>query len=192
MILIGLGLINLFSKQHKFPGLFFIAIGVFFMLPYITDVPLDFKRMFWPALLILTGFAVIIRGRNKNFTGHHHETSVDDNDLMDEMAVFGGGDKVITSQNFKGGKLTCVFGGTNLYLNRAILAEGKNVLDIFAMFGGSKIVVPEDWSVKIDVASVFGGFNDKRIKNTSAKVDESRHLIIKGFVIFGGGEIRNY
>ena len=41
-----------------------------------------------------------------------------------------------TSKEFKGGKLTSIFGGTDLNLVNADLAWGTNILDVFVLFGG--------------------------------------------------------
>ena len=51
--------------------------------------------------------------------------------------------------------------------------------------------MPSNWQVQIDVISIFGGFTDKRnvLPPVSAKLEKT--LIVKGLVIFGGGEIRN-
>ena len=42
-----------------------------------------------------------------------------------------------------------------------------------------------------DVISVFGGFSDKRNTIMPNQNIEDKTLVIKGLVIFGGGEIRN-
>jgi len=51
--------------------------------------------------------------------------------------------------------------------------------------------VPEDWEIKIEVTSVFGGFSDKRVRSIVEK-DREKVLIISGINVFGGGEIVNY
>ena len=61
------------------------------------------------------------------------------------------------------------------------------------MFGGTKLVVPEDWNIKITVTSVFGGFSDKhRMLPVESTYDKETILIIRGFVLFGGGEIKSF
>jgi len=53
--------------------------------------------------------------------------------------------------------------------------------------------VPEDWPVKIRVMSFFGGFSDKhRFRSSEQPAGSASQLIIKGTVIFGGGEIKSY
>ena len=76
---------------------------------------------------------------------------------------------------------------------RAKLAPGKNYIDVLAIFGGLKLIVPEDWHVKIDVISIFGGFSDKhRLHPYNNDIQPNSELVIKGFVLFGGGDIRSF
>jgi len=60
------------------------------------------------------------------------------------------------------------------------------------VFGGTTIVVPNDWNIVMNVTSIFGGFSNKSVKDPNANVDLSRTLIIKGLVVFGGGELKTY
>ena len=92
------------------------------------------------------------------------------------------------SQNFKGGKMTALFGGVHLDFSKAKLAPGENQFEISCIFGGGKIYVPKNWKVIVNVTSVFGGIDDKRYINFEAQTTEGV-LIIKGAVIFGGCEI---
>jgi predicted membrane protein len=97
----------------------------------------------------------------------------------------------MNTQNFRGGKLTAVFGGSEIDLFDCRLAEGTNYLDVFAMFGGTDITMPSDWNVKVEVLPIFGGFTDKRRKEPNHVPDPERKLIIKGLVLFGGGNLKS-
>ena len=44
----------------------------------------------------------------------------------------------------------------------------------------------------MNVTSIFGGFSNKSVKDPSSFVDQSKTLIIKGLVVFGGGELKTY
>jgi len=106
------------------------------------------------------------------------------------VAIFGGGEKIITSNNFRGGKLTAIFGGVDLILLNAQLAQGSHQLEVFAMFGGWTLRIPSNWHVKSEVVAIFGGVSDKRYIGPDTVKDNTRQLVIKGFVMFGGGEIK--
>jgi len=188
-ILIVIGLVLLATKPNKGAGLVLLAIGVFFLLPDILHMPYFRFRLFWPVLLIFLGFMYILRQRG--YSGRSSVVPDGSMDYLEDTNVFGGGEVVVTSKNFKGGKVTSIFGGSNYNLTSAKLAEGINIIDFFALFGGGTFVVPSDWNVRVEVTSVFGGFSDKRIP-TKDKKEESKELYLKGFVLFGGGEIKGY
>ncbi len=185
-ILIVLGIIFLSSDHNKTTGWILLGIGVVFLIPDIIDISYPIRRLFWPVLLILIGVFIIIRSFNPNTSGK----SITGTDFIDDLAIFGGGDKVITSDNFKGGRVTAIFGGSKIDFKNSKLAPGKNVIDVFFMFGGSTIIVPENWNVKVDVVSIFGGFSDKRYRKPET-IDVGKEIVIKGFAMFGGGEIKN-
>jgi predicted membrane protein len=115
-----------------------------------------------------------------------------DEDSIDDLSMFGGGQRMINSQNFKGGKVTSIFGGSQFNLKGASLAKGRNVIDVLCLFGGSKFIVPRDWDIKVEITSIFGGFSYKRNTDPNVVYDPSKQLVFKGVVIFGGGEVQDY
>ena len=56
--------------------------------------------------------------------------------------------------------------------------------------GGTELIVPSNWKIKSDVTSIFGGFNDKKYKYSTIEIEDGKELIIKGVLIFGGGEVK--
>ena len=190
-VLIIIGSILVATKSNRTAGFVLVAVGLFFMIPDIFHLPRIRWQIFWPTVLIILGFVYIIRQRGHNTApGQRPDGTVD---FIDDTNIFGGGEIVNNSQNFKGGKITAVFGGSNYNLSQAKLSDGNNVLDFFAMFGGGTFIVPADWDVNVDVTSIFGGFTDKRIPKLNAdSAAPRRTLYLKGTVLFGGGEIRSY
>jgi predicted membrane protein len=65
------------------------------------------------------------------------------------------------------------------------------VIDITQMFGGTKMIVPANWHVVPDLAAVFAGVDDKRIKNPQANTTD-KVLVLKGVSLFAGVDIRSY
>jgi len=93
--------------------------------------------------------------------------------------------------NITGGKITCIFGSAEINLTNAKLSSGYNVINLFCLFGGATFIVPSDWEVKTDVTAIFGGFTDKRIIFGNPDSNNNKTLLIKGLVLFGGGELKN-
>jgi len=194
MLLIVIGVFNLFCSRHRVTGIILIAVGGFFLVPEMFMVPISFRRVFWPVILIFVGLAILIpyiRGRRRQFDeiGKPIDKSTY---YLDDVSVFGGSDKTITSQNFRGGKITSIFGGSKINLTEARLSEGSNIIDVFYLFGGTNLIIPPEWNVKMEVISVFGGFSDKRRPSKNIEILQKNELVIKGLCIFGGGEIKDY
>jgi predicted membrane protein len=186
-LLILIGLFMLISRSNRLSGFILIGIGGFFMIPRIWDLSFNWRDLFWPFVLVAIGLLLISRKWSFHRTPYENST-----DFVEDMSIFGGGDKVITSQNFRGGRITTIFGGSKIDLRTANLAKGKNTIDLFAMFGGTKLIVPSNWDVKIEVSSLFGGFSDKRKPRPDDVRDPTKELIIKGIAIFGGGDLEGF
>ncbi len=174
-----------FTSENKAGGIILFLIGIFFM-----------GSEFWPIILIVLGIYFLA---NKNRfsvfvskVGSVKDEEINDEDKINDMSIFGGGERSYHTSNFKGGKVTSIFGGAEINLTNCQLAEGKNTIDMVTIFGGNTFIVPRDWLIVNDALPIFGGFSDKRVKDPNINYDENKKLIIKGIVIFGGGEIKSY
>jgi predicted membrane protein len=195
-LLIAIGLIVVVSSNNRLPGYIMVGLGFLFWIPSIFDYSVKLGQVFWPVVLIAIGLIIISR-RNKHdkmMLGKSSERGEDgsfQSDYIDDVSIFGGGVKRFSSQNLKGGNITAVFGGSEIDLTASQMAPHGSVVDMFTMFGGTKLIVPGSWQVKSEATSLFGGFTDKRhIKPETVVTDKI--LLIKGVVIFGGVEIKNY
>lgn len=191
VIFIIIGAFVLSGSHRSTGGLFLLFFGIFGLLGRIFDFSIGFAiREYWPAALILIGLYMIMK-RNHGGT-KHSQTNVDsDSDFFDDTGVFSDNKKTITSKNFKGGKITILFGNTTLNLRDTELAEGNQVLDIMIIFGGLTIEARNDFNIIVNATSIFGGFEDKRNKNPNEIPLSGKSLTIKGITLFGGGVIYN-
>jgi predicted membrane protein len=112
------------------------------------------------------------------------------NRTLDKNVIFAGSDQIFLDDVFTGGEINTVFGGMNLDLRRTALPEGETHLEINIVFGGINIYAPNTWLIEIRTDNVCAGFVDNRCVNRE-NVDNSRKLIIRGSLVFGGGEINN-
>jgi predicted membrane protein len=191
-LIILIGVMNLIGRKQWW-GIVLIAVGIF-LLPVVFQAvftpAVNFWHIFWPAVIILFGLSMVIH-RGRWHEGRWHKgrvtSSSTSNDFIDEVAVFGGGERVIHSDAFRGGRLVAVFGGSKIDLTKATLSSNTNEIEIVTVFGGAEIIVPSDWNVRIEVFNIFGGFSDK---TSPSQVDLNKTLIIKGVAVFGGGEIK--
>lgn len=182
------GLLLFILSDNKTAGIVFLAIGLFNLVPGL-----------WPLIFVVIGLYIILKKKGSRPFNHfkhfksdpNFEIPEDGNNYLEDINVFGGGSKVINTDNFKGGSAVSIFGGSEINLMGSKLAEGENSLEITAIFGGSTLIAPSEWKIELDVLSIFGGFSDKRRKDPNIVYDENRVLVIKGLVLFGGGEIKN-
>ena len=193
IILIIIGAIIIINSNDV-AGYILITIGTVFLLSkYYGFNAWDL----WPIILIILGIYLLFNfGRRPKFHHKHFSERFDSKgielseDILDETAIFGGGKKFITSKNFQGGKATAIFGGLEIDLYDTKLAPGEQVIDVFAMFGGISFHVPRDWKVIIKITPLFGGFQDERRRSPDLESSTDKVLIIKGTVLFGGGEVK--
>ena len=221
MALIAIGFYNGAKHQFRNSGwLIMVLIGVIWLsnqaFPHY-----DVGRVTWPVCIIIFGLWMIMRRGNRwdkhkadwdKWTQSQTQTppSTDPNapfdtkqpkteykykntygdDYLDAVSVFGGVKKTILAKDFKGGEIVNIFGGAELDLTQADI-NGRVILDITQIFGGTKIVVPSNWQVVSDIAAVFASVDDKRIRSTAASGSE-KILVLKGVSIFAGIDIRSY
>ncbi len=199
-ILLIVGIIILSKSRNNALGVILIAFGGISLILRFFDYPFrEFFYDFWPVMLIALGLYILYR--RKDFRSHGSSCCSTDEkedgfiesneDYLDETIIFSGVDKKIKSNNFKGGKITALFGGGDIDLYDCQLAEGENVLDLECIFGGVDIIIPKDWQVVMKVTAIFGGIDDQRRKEVTSVYQEGKVLVIKGLVLFGGGDIKN-
>lgn len=194
-LLIFIGLINVFKSHARIPGIILILVGSAFLAPEIFNIPFETRQLIWPVVLIAVGLVIVFKARSikapKVF--HSEKESTNGQERIEEIAIFGGGKRIITSQNLRGGNASAIFGGLELDLTEAELSEETAVLEVACIFGGVTIIVKPEWDVQVQVASILGGFDDKRkVYKRSEGMPSGKRLIIKGAAIFGGGEVKAY
>lgn len=167
-----------------------VGIGILLMLDRMDII--DFSwRTIWPLVLIgLGGFLVAKAVRSKRAIEHGVAVvdgeAVGAGEVVDVTAILGGYERRVTTQDFRGGEITAVMGGCELDMRGASI-QGEAVINVFAFWGGVTIKCPPDWNVVLQGTPILGGFEEKTI----APPDSSKRLVIRGYAIMGGVEIRN-
>ena len=213
--LIALGLF--IGAKHGFRGGAWAILIIIGGAALVGDVYPDvsIRPYIWPGIFILMGLMLMFRPRRGNHWKWQNEKKKDSDagiatvipdeneqkesydsqrdfqeDFVDTTSIFGGAKKNIISKNFKGGDLVNIFGGTELDLTRADF-NGTAVVELTTIFGGTKFIVPSNWTVRSEAVTIFGGLEDKR--NMHNLVDDpNKVLLLKGTVIFGGIEIKSF
>ena len=180
-ILIIIGVITYLNSGNKSLGVLIASIGI-----------LGFIPNFWALLLIGLGAYIIYKNQSKPNRENIYGSSEfgEESEYINDVSIFGGSKKNFQIDNFRGGNITSIFGGSEINMTDSSLCDGISTLNLFFLFGGSKIRIPSNWNVFIQLTPILGGFKDKRVI-VADESNDSKKLVIKGFVLFGGGELNN-
>ena len=198
VILIFIGVWNLFCASGRVFGIVLIILGVLFQLDTLGIAHFSWGEI-WPIAIIGAGLLVMwsslqARRVSKVVTdalGGHPET--DPRTTLNEVAIFGGIERRITSQDFQGGYIQAVFGGVELDLRDANMIKDEANLEINAVFGGVELRVPDTWQVVSRGQAFFGGFvdNTRNYRSENPANPGKKSLFLTGSAVFGGVEIKN-
>jgi predicted membrane protein len=183
--LIAVGLLKLWQGTGGavFGGFIFVFAGVWLLLQGMGIVAVSLWNL-WPMLLVFAGASMVWRGMQAHAV---EGTTVDAHSTVSALAILAGVNRGNASKTFRGGDLTAIFGGCQIDLRQAAI-EGEAVIDVFAMWGGIEIKVPENWSVSGRVTPILGGYEDK---TRTVSDGTNQRLLVRGLVIMGGVEIKN-
>jgi hypothetical protein len=119
------------------------------------------------------------------------DTGEPTNSSLNEVAIFGGGKRKVTTQDFKGGELTAIFGGFEVDLRLAGMAADSAILEVNTVFGGAEIRIPYSWTAVVQGVGIFGGYGDETEPPDPAANPQSKKLFIRGAAVFGGVSVKN-
>ncbi|HET9057104.1 MAG TPA: hypothetical protein VFN30_09695 [Chitinophagaceae bacterium] len=217
MILIAIGLITGFKHQFSNNAWWIlILIGSYFLADDIFPDLFD-RHYFWPIIIIVIGLIMIFKPKRRWYnwddqdnmgtqaggdtsTGITSDTApastqqqsrkqASAEDFLNTVSILGGTKKSIFSKNFKGGKVTCIMGGSEINLLQADFT-GTAVIELTVLFGGCGLIIPSNWQLHIETAPILGGVDDKRTQPMTVSSDKV--LVLKGTVLAGGVEIKSY
>jgi predicted membrane protein len=177
-------------------GLAGIGIGVTMILHRLGIIYFSWRAA-WPLILIAVGGMVVYRAMTGQRTARFgiavmdgketaQETTDAASQIVDVTAILGGFERRVQTQDFRGGEVTAVMGGCALDMRSASIV-GEAVIHVFAFWGGVTLKVPPDWTVVLQGTPIMGGFEEK----TSVPPDGSKRLVVRGYAIMGGVEVRN-
>lgn len=184
MIAIGLKVLSEAARTGRwFGGAVITLLGCIFLGNELDLFDIGVGEL-WPLFIILAGLGILSRG----FSGRTDGGKASSDDRISQFGILCGLSPKVGSQSFKGGEVNAFMGGVEVDLREADIGEEEAVIVVFAMMGGIEIVVPRDWTVSAHVTPLMGAMEDK---TDGAESDPNKHLVIKGFVMMGGVEVRN-
>ncbi len=220
MIPIVIGIYSGFKNNFRSAGFLIpIAVGLaFLLLPAITIHQIFWPGFFilLGAVFIVNSFRVP-RWRNKYWnrasrypggypggaapdcgpTPSFSSTKVNfdgdknSDDYLEVNSFLGAVNKTIISKNFRGAEINAIMGGAEINMSQADF-EGQIKIELNAIMGGCKLIVPSHWQIKSELNAVLGGIDDKRMMNNNPIVGSNKVLLLEGNCILGGIEITSY
>ena len=185
-ILIGLSILIANNFKETGGAVFFILLGVFFLLVRLQIFSHTVWHYFWPLLVIGLGLWILVRPARGAGKKKISELTADD---LSISQVFSGTKRRIDSRAFKGGKAEVVFGSAEIDMTQAALEGGQAELSVSVVFGEIQLRVPQTWQVVIDGTPVLGSIEQK--KSSPAEAERTATLKIKASVVFGSLQIKD-
>jgi hypothetical protein len=205
LILIFVGIKHLFSPAQpgqRTWGLIEVAFGAFFLLRNLGVFWISLWKV-WPIMLVVAGGHMIWQARfgpkspdgGPGGDGGSGDDgaggpSAEPDRRLNEVALFGGGDRAIRTTNFRGGSVVAIFGGFDIDLREAVIVGDTVYIDVTVLFGGVDLKVPEGWNVMMRATPILGSAEYKPRPAAPAE-GPVKTLVVTGVVIFGGVEVKN-
>ena len=189
LVFVVAGCVALFGngpRSGNYMGGVLIAIGLLMILGRMGYFYISWGTL-WPLVMIALGGLVLYRSLGPGRVARHAAVAgAGPDNVVDIVAVLGGFERRVSAQDFRGGEITAVMGGCALDLREASIVK-EAVINVFTIWGGINIKVPPDWTVVLHGTPLMGGFSEK----TATPPDGSKRLVITGYAIMGGVEVRN-
>ncbi|HTX40126.1 MAG TPA: DUF5668 domain-containing protein [Bryobacteraceae bacterium] len=196
VVLIALGMVKAVDATDnagRTGGAILIIVGAIFLAPTLGFWHIPVGDL-WPLILIGVGGVLLFQrlGMPAINWGGGRIGAVPGAapGMLSESAIFSGGRRRIVTPDFRGGEVSCIFGGFDIDLRKAGMAGDSAILVVNAIFGGCDIRVPENWDVVLEMTAVFGGCDDRTV-HPDAGVPAAKRLFLRGSAIFGGIDVKN-
>lgn len=189
LLLIAAGIFKLYEGYNRVFGVVIVIVGALFLGNNLGYTRLSWGEL-WPLVLIGVGLTLIW---NKFEIPKLQRMSPGGPNSINELAIFGGVQRRIHVNDFKGGSISALFGGVEVDFRSADIEGEEAVLLIEAAFGGIEVTVPDRWLVLWEGQNIFGGYTDETrppLPDVPGAPPKKR-LILRGHAVFGGITVKS-
>jgi len=187
LIIVAVGLVKIVEKRlRSVGGWVILAIGLLLFTRTVWG-HIRLGDIIWPSILVAVGVFIVLHAVKK-----HRRVPAE----LNKSGDFARGTAILSAYKhkpnggiFAGGEITAIFGGFEIDLRQVTMKHEAARIDVFALFGGGEILVPEGWEVSVLVSAVAGGVEDKTI-NLPTAAGARPKLLVTGTVMFGGIELK--
>lgn len=178
--------IGLFNSRDKMGNIIGIAVGVFLLLCCLEILSFSMLwKLFVPVVIVVLGLKMVFSGAG-NGKANAIMAKIKEGGNVPKVccATFSSCEMKCDGEFFDGAELTAVFGGVNCDLRNAFI-DKDCVIQVYSVFGGIDILVPDNVNVKVNTTCIFGGVSNK----TAAKKDVPT-VYVSGTCLFGGVDVK--
>jgi len=187
LIIVAVGTVKIVEKRlRSVGGWVMLAIGLLLFARTMWGV-FHLGDIIGPGILVAIGVFIVFHAVKK-----HRRVPAELNksgDFARGTAILSGYKHKPNGGMFAGGEITAIFGGFEIDLRQVTMKHETARIDVFVLFGGGEILVPEGWEVSVMVSAVAGGVEDKTI-NLPTVAGARPKLLVTGTVMFGGIELK--
>lgn len=180
-LLILIGLIGMVERRRV--DIFYLIVTILGISFFISNIGLVEKDVLsivlFPTIIIIIGIKILSKNVLKPRISNNQKSYT---------SIFGGIEEKNDDKNFTKCDITAIFGGSNIDFREIKIKEDKAYIDVVAIFGGAELILPEGYKVTLNGIPIFGGVDNKLLKNDS---ESKKEIIINYTVIFGGMDIKN-
>ncbi len=191
------------SKSGElFWGVLLITLGVVFLLDKLDVMDVgDFFSTFWPVILIVIGFKLILNRNAGGSAESSKETLIqNDEQAVKYSKVFGDVKLRLESQDFRGGSISTMLGEIDIDLSELNIKEGEQTLTLNGVIGEISVMLPKTLKVSVKANVTIGdikildttddGFFINRTYQSEGYETAKKKLYISVSQVIGDIEIR--
>jgi len=191
------------SKSGElFWGVLLITLGVVFLLDKLDVMDVgDFFSTFWPVILIVIGFKLILNRNAGGSAESSKETLIqNDEQAVKYSKVFGDVKLRLESQDFRGGSISTMLGEIDIALSELNIKEGEQTLTLSGVIGEISVLLPKTLKVSVKTNVTIGdikildktddGFSITRTYQSEGYETAKKKLYISISQVIGDIEIR--
>jgi predicted membrane protein len=181
VVILLIGLETLMDRGRRLAGAIMTLLGASLLAYNAGWIHFSIFDL-WPLLLIGAGVAMVSRSLGVRAAATPAATS----ERGTIIAILNTAKIANTSRDFTGARVFAFMGGCELDLTNASIGTSPAIVEVFAMWGGIEIYVPDDWEVVGEVIPVMAGFEVK----TSPVAAPQKKLIVRGAALMAGIEVK--
>ncbi|OQB24545.1 MAG: hypothetical protein BWY11_01032 [Firmicutes bacterium ADurb.Bin182] len=178
------------AKRVTLWGILLSLAGLYFLLVNLKLIAKLPEGVLFPVIVIAVGLAIFIPGRLVRHigSGARAETDTNGEGFVNSTAVFGGDERRLSGNVFKGANITCAFGGVELDLSGFSSCLPRAEIDLTCTFGGVELTLPPNTRAEHGgMTCLFGGMD---IRGPQPQNAESV-IVLNGFIAFGGLDVKH-